>query len=47
MVDYSYEAGIKGLKAIAKDMEETGEGNFEKYTEKFLDRFGFVDWYRK
>ncbi len=47
MVQYGYESGIRGLKQIAKAMRLNGIGQFEKYTQMFLDRMGFVDWYQK
>jgi len=46
-MDRSWDAGIRGLKQISKAMLRNGIGDLEKYTEMFLDRFGFVDWYRK
>ncbi len=46
-MDRSWDAGIKGLKQIYRAMSRNGIGNFEKYTEMFLDRQGYFLWAHK
>ncbi len=43
----SWDSGIRGLKQIHKAMLKNGIGNFEKYTEMFLERQGFFSWAHK
>lgn len=46
-MDISWDAGIRGLKQISKAMSRNGIGDFERYTEMFLERQGYFSWAHK